>query len=333
MAHVRCSRVPAPALWFAALLASVAMLAFPAVGAAKHKPPRPDLAVKPFRFVPAGGASGQFPLVLLERDGTGRYGLAFTVKNLGGNRSAPSNLRVIVKGSSHDTVHVRRLPPGGHGTFSVSYDQDFDAPGIYKTFACADFGDGVNESREHNNCSNIIRIRVEPRFWDVHTFAVHDPLSTGGIFDTTAVDMDFHYRGLADTGTTGGLAFTWSAEGTVDEVLSGGIPGCTWSGHGDVFHARWGIAQPTGFLEISTGLTAYGAQVRDDNATYIGNFTCPPDPPDPNPYTIEKLQTFSSAGSSSRGMSPSAESLSGSYVSPSQFAPAEYTWLFKADIP
>jgi hypothetical protein len=244
---------------------------------------------------------------------------------------------VVTNGSNFDEQTVRRLPERGDGTrFNLSYNKHLKEPGIYKTFVCADFHDTVNESREGNNCSDAVKIRVVPRRWDVHTFNLHDPMDDGAVFDTWAVDMDFEYAGLENPGTVPGLAFTWFADGTVDEVLSGHSPSgstddCTFSGHGSVFHARWGVEQPTGFLSISTGLTKYGAQVRDESATYTATTECTGYPTDTYYPAISGLQTFSSSGGTARGMSPSARRLSGSYVRP--LAPAAYTWLLKADIP
>ena len=335
MGSTSCSGVRASLLWFAALLGSVAVFVFPAVGAAgpDHSHPLPNLEVKKFEFEPAPGIDDRIPHVVIDASGVGSFSLHFDVKNDGRLLAHSSNVRVSMNGSKLDVFRTPNLSPGAHHTYSHRYKLTFHAPGLYQIKVCSDFGDSVDEAKEGDNCGRAITVRVVPRRWSIEIFSLHQLTAEGGNVDTNVgLDaMNFEYDGLAFLAQAGGkLGFIWTATGTVSETFSGDFNGCAASGSGTVSHAPWSIGQPKGWLAITSDLDKYYSVIEDTRATYDLGIQCPNSPVYHLPWTIAPLQTFGSGGRVFRAMSPPAKSLSGGFTVPG--SSASYKWYFLADV-
>src|SRR4051794_7511539 len=115
--------------------------------------PKADLVVRAFTFKssPPHESAG-LRHVVMDAEGRGEFAVVYTVKNLGDRRSPASTARVVVNGHKVGDEPVGPIRAGGRRTFTHRYTARFRM-GDYETFACADWGDQVNESDEHNNCN------------------------------------------------------------------------------------------------------------------------------------------------------------------------------------
>jgi CARDB. len=317
-----------------ASIMAVALVCVPAAGAAPR--PKPDLVVKAFKFESTPPhESNSIGHVVLGNDGHGQFGVAYKVKNVG-ERPAPKSVARIVLGAKVADEPVGPIPKGGQRTFRQSYDRKFHGPGGYEAFVCADFGDDVNESNEHNNCTPNVSVAAIPRRWNVGEFTT-GPNSLTGIapfFAAHSVGMTFDFYGIdIDNGQH---YFLWLATGGVNGEVSGNDGFCSYEGHGAVSHSPWDAISPeVGYLEISPELNGYFAEVEDQSYTFTTTQTCPGYPPYDSEGGISILQTISSDGRVDQPMSDSATTLADSYNIPTGFGTGATVgqWSFKADLP
>ena len=322
-------------LAFASIMA-VVLVCVPAAGAAS--PPKPDLVVKAFKFESSPPhESNSIGHVVLGNDGRGKFGVVYKVMNVGGRPAPKSIVRIAVGGHKVANEPVGPIPKGGQRTFRQSYDRKFQSPGDYNAFVCADFGDNVNESNEHNNCTPDVSVAVIPRHWNVDKFTT-GPNSFTGIApfnDAYSVSMTFVFYGILVE--NGHHYFLWLATGGVAGEVSGNDGTCSYEGYGAAHHSPWDVVPPVaGYLEISPQLDGYFAEVEDDNSTFTVTQTCPGYPPATSDATIPLLQTISSDGTAVQPMSDGATTLADSYNIPTGYGMARKTvgeWSFKADLP
>ena len=314
------------------LLLTAALLAAPAAQARS----KPDLVVRAFQFKSpfADSGSSRVRFTILDNESRGRFGVVFKVKNIGERRSTASAARIVAGGQKLGSEQVGPIPPGGSRTVRASFHRKFESPGLFHIFACADFPDAVNESRERNNCTPDKTFRAVPRRWDATTFHLRSTAFDGGapFYDSDAAGMRFDFYGVVNF--NGDLRFVWLARGALRGSVSGDDGTCTYSGNGSASHFPWDVLPPNpGYLEIDIDLTEYAAEVADENASFAFTQACTGYPPNNDTSGISPLLTYGSNGDF-RSMSPHAKSLGGSrHFDLVASQTADYTWLFKADLP
>jgi hypothetical protein len=269
--------------------------------------------------------------VLDEETGHGKFGLKFTVANVGKKTAPDSNLAVDLGGAEIDIVEIPELKPGDKDVSKVSYDQHFEEIDTYKAFVCANNDLLVDESDTGNNCNarkQDIRIRAVPQTWRAVDFTLRVTFFAYEWY--TESDLDFVYAGLSGNQSP---QFLWRASGSVTETLSGSDGDCTLSGTHTVDHPLWGGASdPVGYLSIDDNLTKYSAEV-DPGAIYVGHAECvDPESSGDVPYPMSTLFTGDPGQNSSQTFT--GQYLIDSYeYSPGGGAVHRYEWLFGALIP
>jgi hypothetical protein len=328
----RTPRAPARFLVLAALALTAALFVAPAAQARA----KPDLVVRAFQFKSpfAESTSRRIHYSILDSEGRGRFGVVFKVKNIGERRSPGSTARIVAGGEKVGSEQVGPIPPGGSRTVSASFHRRFTSPGRYSIFACADFPDAVNESRERNNCTPDKIFRAVPRRWDATTFHYRSTAFDGGapFNDSDAAGLRFDLFGLVNI--NGDVRFLWLARGAIRGTVSGDDGTCTYSGNGSASHFPWDVLPPIpGYLEMDTDLTEYAAEVGDENASFGFTQSCTGYPPLNDTIGISPLLTYGSDGDF-HPMHAHAKSLAGSrHFDLVASQTADYTWSFKADIP
>ena len=318
------------------LLTLIAVVACAGIGvsttAARAKP---DLVIRNLKFVssPAQSTSPRVPVAVLENDGHGRFGIHFKVKNLGDRRAGAGKAHLFIGGSTVN-VAVGPIPAGGSRLIHKSFNPRIPGPGQYKFFACADWGDAVNESRERNNCSPDKRFHAVPRRWDVRKFTVHFTSTDGEapFSDAAAGTMHMSFFGVVKLG--GEERLLWLAHGGVTGKVSGYDGVCTYSGSGSASHSPWDVNPPAaGYLEMDADVTEYAAEVKDDDAGFTSTQTCPGYPPNEESAGILPLETYGADGDF-HGMDSDAKVLTGNkHFDLFAGMTSDYSWSFKAVIP
>ena len=298
---------------------------------------KPDLVVKAFVFTSSPPhAAASIKHVVMNSDGEGEFGIAYKVKNVGHRRSNSSIARVVISGRRVAEEAVGPIRPGHTRTFRQSYSRKFHTPGHYEAFVCADFGDRINESNEHNNCTANVGFQAIPRRWNVSTFTT-GPNSLTGIapFDSAhSVRMHFDFEGIISE--NGEHHFLWLATGEVTGDSSGNDGTCSYKGHGAVSHSPWDVIEPNlGYLEITPEADQYFAEVLDQDYGFVTTTTCPPYPTSTSTGGLGTLQTVASDGTPEQPMSPRTRTLVGNYNIPTDIGHGSTIgqWSFKADVP
>ncbi len=324
-------------------IAAVTVVGVSAPGAAargRSKPARPDLVIQhvQFRSTPSKSASSKISSVVVEKDGSARFGLVFTVKNRGHALALRSQVKVLLgPGKLKDEI-VGQIAPGRSKTVERSYTAVLAGMGFYSLVICADSLRKVNESDESNNCSPKIRFAAVPRVWTVPSFAAGFHSTSDGNAVVRATGLTFNYFGTVNE--DGQYVFFWQASGGVTEDLSGtDAGGCVHSGHGVVSHSPWGdqIDPDHGYLEIKTSLRGYSAQVEDPNHGFSGTTACPGPPPMSfsNTEPILPLATLIPGGTDIFDTTgPNASILAQGFTLGDDPANNTYgSWQFKAAVP
>jgi hypothetical protein len=202
-------------------------------------------------------------------------------------------------------------------------------------FACADWGDQINESNEHNNCSPNVGFEAIPRRWNVPTFtAGPDSLGVAPLWSSKTVGVAFAFAGIISHDHQ--RFFLWLASGRVSGHVWGSDGSCTYTGHGAVSHSPWDVVSDIGYLEITPALDSYSAEIGDQDYYFTETTTCP-DYPELNGTSQEQiwsLQTLDSDGNPDRPMMPNSRTLAGTYNIPILTHGASVgQWSFKADVP
>ncbi len=298
---------------------------------------KPDLVVKAFVFTSSPPhAAAPVKHVVMNSNGEGEFGITYELKNVGHRRSASSIARVVVSGHRVADEAVGPILPGQGRTFHQNYSRKFHTPGHFEAFVCADFGDRINESNEHNNCTANVGFQVIPRRWDVSTFTT-GPNSLTGIapyFSAHSVGMTFEFEGIVSR--DGERHFLWLARGGVTGDTTGNDGICGYKGHGAVSHSPWDVIEPVlGYLEITSQADSYFAEVEDQNYSYTSTTTCPGFPTSSSADELWLLQTIDSDGTPDQPMTPSTTKLAGSYNVPTDLGHGATIgqWSFKADVP
>jgi CARDB len=318
-------------------LASICSPAGVATAAAKPKPKpkhkgKPDLVITnvELRGSPSDGPAGKPPVVILESDGSGHFGLSYTIKNVG--RGPAHTSRVAVKIASTRVEKVGPIAPGKAKTVDREYSDFRFTMGNYKLTVCADSSGQIKESKESNNCSPPVSFATIPRRWNTPQFIGGFHSTSGGDGEAKGDGLSFDYYGLGtETGTT---VFYYQARGGVTETLGGTSGNCTVTGEGSVGHDLWGGLN-TGFLEITTDFAGYFAKVEDPNSMVTGMASCPdPTLNFPIQDAILPLQTVGSEGTFYNPMSSKSTILPGSFLYAGGAGEDVYgSWQFKAALP
>ena len=262
------------------MLAAIAVLAassLPAAIAAErptHKP-KAKLVVTGFTFesTPAQSVSAAFPTVVLGKDGSAPFGIAFTIKNIGKAKSRDNHPSLYILDEKRAQARIGPLAPGQSITVRKSYTANgFQlTQGFYDMYACV-------ATKASRSCSEPLDITVIPKRWNVDLFTTGPNSFSGNPpFDsTTAFDMSFNFFGtINDNGTH---RFLWLASGGVLGKITGenGFLGCSYSGSGTTLHGQWDIFDPViGYLEMTTDLDGYFAWVYDSEARFMETISCP----------------------------------------------------------
>jgi hypothetical protein len=308
-------------MWPLLLVVAAALAVFAAPAQASN------LVVKDltFKSTPSQSTAKRVPSVVIDSDRRGRFGLDFTIKNIGKYRSHNIHAQIFINDKKFDSQLVGPIAAGKSRTVRESYNPTFKGPGP---------GFDVSVCVGRNTCKHV-QFTAIPRRWNVSMFKT-GPNSLSGIapfFGADSTGMTFDFFGTVREGDQ--YTFLWLASGGVTGYTKGNDGFCTYKGHGAVSHAQWDILPPeTGYLETTTKLDSYYAKVVDENHAFITTQTCPGYPPHREETEIPTLQTILSNGSHP-SMEPDATTLKGSYTIPTGVGHGVTVgdWSFRADIP
>jgi hypothetical protein len=312
-------------------LMALALFCLPGVAeAAKPKPkPKPHLVVSDltFKSSPAQSTSTDFPFVVLESDRTGRFGLVFTVKNIGKARAPKSGAQILVVDNYFRTERLHSIAPGKSETLRVKYNQRFKAPGFSNVSVCV--GDD-------DECTKPVEFAVLVRTWRVILWTT-GPSSLTGIapfFASRADGLSFDFYGPVSE--KGNIYYTWLATGGISGDTTGSDGVCSYSGHGAASHSPWDVIDPNvGYLEMTPQLDGYFAEVNEKGYSFTTTQRCPGYPDNDTQGPISPLETIGIDGRVDQTMTPDATGLGGAYNIPTDIASGSSVgeWSFRADVP
>lgn len=302
-------------------LAAIALAAVPATAASA-------VTVKKLRFKgsPAESVSAQFPVVVLEADRRGRFGVTFTAANDGRRPTGRTAAVVFVSGRKAGTASIPPLRPGRHTTVQESFVRRFQGSGEYAAQVCV-----------QGSCTRRDPFSAVPRTWFVDNFTAGPHSFSGNppLFEAQAGPMTFDFYGTVNS--PDGPFHLWLADGTVRGQTSGSYSNCTYSGSGSATHSPWDVlGESTGYLEVTTELNGYFAEIEDTDEQHAYTVTQACNwGTNETPTTIERLETLNqdTAGPDYNDMDPQATTLQGSYDIQSGFGGGvEGAWTFSADL-
>ena len=294
--------------------------------------------VKSFQFLStAPHESSSVAHAVLERNGHGSFGLAYKIKNVGKRPAPKSTVIIVVNGHKVGQFPVGAIAPGKAITVRKTYNPKFGGPGKYKVYVCADYGDPksrVREANERNNCTREVMFRAVPRRWNVATFTSGPNSLVGGapFFASRADGVTFDFYGVVNDQ---GLYFLYLAKGGISGRVSGSDPACSYTGEGSVSHSPWDLIEPEiGYLEVSTDLDSYFAEIQDEGYSFTATQNCPGYPSLDSTHAIWPLETKGLDGRVDRSMTGTDTTLSGNYTIPTGFGTGSGVgaWSFKADL-
>jgi hypothetical protein len=256
----RVGWVAAMVLTFVAALAALALAAPSSQAAGK-----PDLVMKSAELTSQN-------YVFSGEEST--YSFMDTTKNRG-SATAPSSKTALELRDSLLSVdpgipaarrNIPRLKPdhSDKGSGSDTWAPTKDAIGSYYAVVCADFGNAIKESREHNNCKDTgERLSIIPRQWTgtvSGSAKVVDGVTETWSAPQMTLKFDSYSAPYLDYTAYGNVSY--SISGTDDQ-------GCTWSGSGTATIANGGA------LHVHVYFADYDAGAVITEPLYTITRSCP----------------------------------------------------------
>jgi hypothetical protein len=282
---------------------------------------------------------------LIEPDGSVSFTFSFTLKNVGKRTSPPSQVEIVESEFRFTQfAPVGKIRPGrSREVVMVAFDQVPEDTGmqVWHFQICWGIGPGLK-----TKCNPYpIHVALIPRVWEVLEFTVeYDHGDGNGPNENVVASLPlvFEYSRLYDEFST--PTFLWLARGEYTDTISGTGPSasgstCSYSGTGTASHTElWGEpygANPAheGWLQITTDLDRYGANVSENQATFDEQIYCGGGSDLGGPVSFAGLDT-SSGETDLEGWEPAhgfTQHLVGSYTSPpTGFGTISYNWDFEA---